>query len=369
MTSHLAQLGFTKKPKMIPKVCRANLKKRMQQDERLAEIEAENARLLGQMTRIMDAPDQLSRLKKPPLSSLNVVTRRREMERVTHENLRMLRALEETPSYYNHRVWMAERREQEHMLSYIGMYPYGDGTGIRARSQTHSHTDVDDVWLRSVTSLSRKSALSLPELTKGRDMRFSRVDSPGQPWALPVLPGQEHAAHAQAAGGAAAGAAPLTRSDLGGSGTTAPMRDAGAGKSKNKLRADSSSESEGEEEEAAPAVKKADEPQPVSQSVSQHKPSAPVADKEADSDDEDAAAAKRPAAEAAKPVSKAATPPGGPATQPPEAEKEEDELQRAKTGGASADEEAAMGGESGASEAALAAPEAQAAPAEAAPAE
>ena len=369
MTSHLAQLGFTKKPKMIPKVCRANLKKRMQQDERLAEIEAENARLLSQMTRIMDAPDQLSRLKKPPLSSLNVVTRRREMERVTHENLRMLRALEETPSYYNHRVWLAERREQEHMLSYIGMYPYGDGTGIRARSQTHSHTDVDDVWLRSVTSLSRKSALSLPELTKGRDMRFSRADSPGQPWALPVLPGQEHAAHTPAAGGAAAGAAPLAMSDLGGSGATAPMRDAGAGKSMDKLRADSSSESEGEEEEAAPAVKKSDEPKPVSQSVSQHKPSAPVADKDADSDDDDAAAAKRPAAEAAKPVSKAATPPVGPATQPPQAEKEQEEPARATTGGASAAEEAATGGDSGASEAAPAAPEAQAAPVEAAPAE
>ena len=356
MTSHLALLGFTKKPKMIPKVCRANLKKRMQQDERLAEIEAENARLLSQMTRIMDAPDQLSRLKKPPLSSLNVVTRRREMERVTHENLRMLRALEETPSYYNHRVWMAERREQEHMLSYIGMYPYGDGTGIRARSQTHSHTDVDDVWLRSVTSLSRKSALSLPELTKGRDMRFSRADSPGQPWALPVLPGQEQAAHA-----------PLARPDLGGSGgTTAPMRNAGGGKSMDKLRADSSSESEGEEEKEAPAVKKADEPKPVSQSVSQHKPSAPGADKDADSDDDDAAAAKRPAVEAAKPVSEA---PGGAATQPTQAEKEEEEPARATTGGASAADEAAPGGESGASEAAPAAPEAQASPAEAAPAE
>jgi len=412
MTSHLANLGFTKKPKMIPKVCRANLKKRMQQDERLAEIEAENARLLSQMTRIMDAPDQLSRLKKPPLSSLNVVTRRREMERVTHENLRMLRQLEETPSYYNHRVWMAERREQEHMLSYIGMYPYGDGTGVRARSQTRRHTDVDDAWLRSVTSLSRKSALSLPELTKGRDLRFSRADSPGEPWALPVLPGQEQrAAHAPDAGGDA----PLERSDL--SGTTAPMRDAGAAKSLDKLRADSSSESEGEEEEEAPPVKKADEPQPASQSVSKQKPSGPPEDKEADSDDD---AAAHPAAEAAPPTAKAATPPpdsdaqeaapaqhadvpassqGEPATQPPPAEAAQEEPARAATGGAHpapapaaepvapakeeaqpAKEEAkpaeeakpteeAKPAESGASQAAPAEAGAEAAPAEAAPAE
>lgn len=285
MTSHLAQLGFTKQPKMIPKVVRANLKKRMQQDERLASIEAENARLLSQMTRIMDAPDQLSRLKKPPLSSLNVVTRRREMERVTHENLRMLRALEDTPSYYNHRVWIAERREQEHMLSYIGMYPYHEGTGVRAKAQSRTHTDVDDVWLRSVTSLSRKSALSLPELTKGREMRFSRKDSPRQPWALPVMPGHEHLhGHGQSMGGDA----PLDRSELNESGATAPMRVGGSVKSLDKLRADSSSESEGEEEEEA--IKKADEPKPASQSVSQQKPSAPAND----SDNESPVKAKTP---------------------------------------------------------------------------
>lgn len=289
MQSHLAQLGFTKKPKMIPKVVRANLKKRMQQDERLAEIEAENARLLSQMTRIMDAPDMLSRLKKPPLSSLNVVTRRREMERVTHENMRMLRALEDTPSYYNHRVWMAERREQEHMLSYIGMYPYHDGTGVRSRTQMRSHTDVDDVWLRSVTSLSRKSALSLPELTKGRDSRFSRNDSPGEPWALPVLPGQE-GKHGQQ--NTSDLSAPLDRSDL--SGTTAPMRDA---KSLDKQRADSSSESEGEEEDSP--VKKADEPKPASQTVSQHKPSQQKTEEEETDSEDEAPAAARPAEEAA----------------------------------------------------------------------
>ena len=285
MTSHLAQLGFTKQPKMIPKVVRANLKKRMQQDERLASIEAENARLLSQMTRIMDAPDQLSRLKKPPLSSLNVVTRRREMERVTHENLRMLRALEDTPSYYNHRVWMAERREQEHMLSYIGMYPYHEGTGVRAKAHSRAHTDVDDVWLRSVTSLSRKSALSLPELTKGREMRFSRSESPGQPWALPVMPGQEHMhAHGHSMGGDA----PLDRSELNESGATAPMQVGRGVQSMDKLRADSSSESEGEEEEEAASIKKADEPKPALHSVSQSKPSAPADD----SDDESPAKAK-----------------------------------------------------------------------------
>jgi hypothetical protein len=276
MTSHLAHLGFTKKPKMIPKVCRANLKKRMYQDERLAEIEAENARLLSQMTKIMDAPDTLTRLKKPAVSSLNVVTRRREMERVTHENLRMLKALEDTPSYYNHRVWEAERREQEHMLSYIGMYSYGEGTGVLSKTKTRRHTDVDDVWLRSVTSLSRKSALSLPELTKGRDMHFSRADSPGQPWALPLLPGQEAEMKRQEA---------LKLSDLAASiDSSTPAKAKPGSKSLEKLRAESSSESEGEEEEGV--VKKADEPKPASQNenVSRQKPSAPP-DEHSDSEE------------------------------------------------------------------------------------
>jgi hypothetical protein len=39
MKSTLASLGYSAKPKTIPQVVRANLKKRMFEDERLAEIE------------------------------------------------------------------------------------------------------------------------------------------------------------------------------------------------------------------------------------------------------------------------------------------------------------------------------------------
>ncbi len=39
MKSTLASLGYSSKPKTIPQVVRANLKKRMFEDERLAEIE------------------------------------------------------------------------------------------------------------------------------------------------------------------------------------------------------------------------------------------------------------------------------------------------------------------------------------------
>ena len=46
---------------------RANLKKRMKEDERLAEIEAENARLLSSMAKIYESPDTMTRLKKPPV--------------------------------------------------------------------------------------------------------------------------------------------------------------------------------------------------------------------------------------------------------------------------------------------------------------
>ncbi|KAJ1478076.1 hypothetical protein T484DRAFT_1630299, partial [Baffinella frigidus] len=113
MQSHLAKLGLSTKPKTIPKVVKANLKKKMRDDERLAEIEAENARLLMSMTKIMEAPDKLTRLKMPPVTSLNVGTRKKEMSRIMGENMRMLDNLESTPSYYNHRVWQAERRETE----------------------------------------------------------------------------------------------------------------------------------------------------------------------------------------------------------------------------------------------------------------
>eukprot|EP00286_Rhodomonas_abbreviata_P019432 CAMPEP_0181300852 /NCGR_PEP_ID=MMETSP1101-20121128/7111_1 /TAXON_ID=46948 /ORGANISM="Rhodomonas abbreviata, Strain Caron Lab Isolate" /LENGTH=241 /DNA_ID=CAMNT_0023406117 /DNA_START=158 /DNA_END=880 /DNA_ORIENTATION=+ len=190
MTSHLVKLGFSTKPKTIPKVVRANLKKRMREEERLAEIEAENARLLGQMSKIMLAPDTLSRLKKPPVSSLNIVTRRREMERVTNDNLRILKNLEAAPSYYNHRVWESERKETEHILTYIGLYPYQDGKGVKKSDNRRPPTGMDDAWLRSVAAVSRKSALSLPELTKSAAvMRFSRADSNTGQWTLPRLGG------------------------------------------------------------------------------------------------------------------------------------------------------------------------------------
>ena len=288
MTSHLAKMGFSKAPKMIPKVVRANLKKRMHQDERLASIEAENARLLSQMTRIMDAPDTLSRLRRPAVTSLNVVARRREMERVTHENLRLLKQLEAAPAYYNHRVWEAQRREQEHILSYMGMYKYGDGTGVRARTKTRSHTDVDDVWLRSVTSLSRKSALSLPELTKGRDGRFARTENPGDPWALPVLPGREDLS-AAGQGLGTGGNVSLAETSAVMNATASPTRPAPV-KSLDKLRADSSSEDDEEDEEQAHDVKKADEPIPTAPAVAASKPSAP------DADDQEEAEAPAPTA-------------------------------------------------------------------------
>mmetsp|Transcript_32490 Transcript_32490/g.67876 ORF Transcript_32490/g.67876 Transcript_32490/m.67876 type:complete len:951 (-) Transcript_32490:173-3025(-) len=166
MKSTLASLGYNSKPKTIPQVVRANLKKRMFEDERLAEIEAENARLLSSMSKIMDAPDQMTRLNRPAVNSLNVVRRKQEMDRVTTENMRLLRQLEHTPAFYNPKVWEAQRREAEHRLAYIGLYPYKAGRGVLREEPPFPHSDADDAWFRSVTSLSRKSALSLPELSK-----------------------------------------------------------------------------------------------------------------------------------------------------------------------------------------------------------
>ena len=111
------------------------------------------------------------------------------MERISQENLKMLKALETTPAYYNsrstptlafppphplhlkvlplpppsppsrppssfyRRIWEAERKETEHILSYIGLYPYTDGRGVLAKSNSPSKEDMDDAWLRSISSL------------------------------------------------------------------------------------------------------------------------------------------------------------------------------------------------------------------------
>eukprot|EP00961_Rhodomonas_salina_P110121 1482161-Rhodomonas_salina.2 len=154
----------------------------MKEEERLAEIEAENARLLGQMSKIMLAPDNLSRLKKPPVcsfrsnrpvslpppsfqptnehsqteqlalslfSALNAAGLRwgrlhlssafalwfqgPDIAAPAPENLRILKNLENAPSYYNHRLWESDRKETEHILTYIGLYPYQVPTCLRTR--------------------------------------------------------------------------------------------------------------------------------------------------------------------------------------------------------------------------------------------
>jgi ubiquinol-cytochrome c reductase cytochrome c1 subunit len=163
---------------------------------------------------------------------------------------------------------------------------------VRARTKTRSHTDVDDVWLRSVTSLSRKSALSLPELTKGRDGRFARTENPGDPWALPVLPGREDLS-AAGQGLGTGGNVSLAETSAVMNATASPTRPAPV-KSLDKLRADSSSEDDEEDEEQAHDVKKADEPIPTAPAVAASKPSAPDAD---DQEEKAEAPAEPPAQE------------------------------------------------------------------------
>ena len=255
----------------------------MKDDERLAQIETENARLLATMAKIYEAPDTKTRLKKPPISSLNVNLRRREMQRVTEDNMRMLKNLEATPSYYNHRVWQSERKETEHILTYMGLYPYEDGKGVRKKEVKKRTSDVDDAWLRSIASLSRKSALSLPELTKPLEMSGhgdrAHSSASNRQWSLPpmVEPQNDVALDAGELSGEASMAAsgPVKKP----SGPLKPLKP-------ETRRHDSSSS---EDEESPRPVSKAPEPKPAVAPKTSAPPAkaTPKASSKADSDSDD----------------------------------------------------------------------------------
>jgi len=86
MHSHLIESGAMKPPKRVA-VLEANPRKQMLDAERIAAIEAENARLLHRMTKIMDKGPSFTVLHRSKVFISNAVSRKLAATKIAQRNL------------------------------------------------------------------------------------------------------------------------------------------------------------------------------------------------------------------------------------------------------------------------------------------
>jgi len=106
---------------------RANAKRAQIQHERSYAIECENALLLEKMRRIMELGTSASNKGLPvpeevEPQSLNAGRRRRELQRITNENMGIVSRIQASDSAYDTTEWHRERKVVEQMLSRISRY-------------------------------------------------------------------------------------------------------------------------------------------------------------------------------------------------------------------------------------------------------
>lgn len=103
---------------------RINLKKEQLLEERYTEIDRENQVLLRKMAEAMRKPNPYTdepRESRP--TSLNRTGRKKELLRITQENQRMLRAIQQVQPVYSHKRWEEDFRKSEVLLHNCCAYP------------------------------------------------------------------------------------------------------------------------------------------------------------------------------------------------------------------------------------------------------
>ena len=112
-------------------VLRTKPKKDQQLEERYSEIERNNKLLLDRMTSIIGSTDRKNQYSNPTLNSIPVAKqslhsnfRKRELQRITQENYKILQRLKEKESHYSVAKWEGDRRRTENYLNNICEYPH-----------------------------------------------------------------------------------------------------------------------------------------------------------------------------------------------------------------------------------------------------
>ena len=112
-------------------VLRTKPKKDQLLEERYSEIERNNKLLLDRMTSIIGSTDRKHQYSNPVLKSIPVAKqslhsnfRKRELQRITQENYKILQRLKEKESHYSVAKWEGDRKRTENYLNNICEYPH-----------------------------------------------------------------------------------------------------------------------------------------------------------------------------------------------------------------------------------------------------
>jgi len=102
-----------------------NRKKEQLLEDQFLKIERENKILLEKMSYIMTKKslDNQNDLTHRPIKSLNKTHRKQELQRITRENQRLLRRIQEREPFYDHNKWEEDRKKNEKLVKNISEYP------------------------------------------------------------------------------------------------------------------------------------------------------------------------------------------------------------------------------------------------------
>ncbi|KAG5179681.1 KIAA1430-like protein-domain-containing protein [Tribonema minus] len=117
-----------KPPKTLRAVAGTNAKKQQLMEDRYAQIERDNRILLEKMSTIMRSRPTVALAESVEAQaryakSLNRESRKRELQRITRENARILAAIQSSEPVYNSGQWEREARDHERYLKNICEYP------------------------------------------------------------------------------------------------------------------------------------------------------------------------------------------------------------------------------------------------------
>jgi hypothetical protein len=203
MSSHLIASGAMNPPARVA-VLEANPRKQMLDAERIQAIEAENARLLRKMTKIMDQGPSFSVLHRSKVFISNAVSRKQAAMRIAAKNLEFCERINKTKPYYDTKKWDEERQATEHILKGMGLYPYHPPQPKRWQdyfepeveedaADTGVEEELDRQWVQSLASFSNRPSQIDQELSRSDSFSPKSLRRPkGDSWMLPGLarPGQ-----------------------------------------------------------------------------------------------------------------------------------------------------------------------------------
>ncbi|KAK3102620.1 hypothetical protein FSP39_012714 [Pinctada imbricata] len=120
-----AQSRIDNKPPKTYMHLHIKLKKLQMEGERLATVERDNRILLEKMAHIMRTGGSVDNRKDDYVQkSLNKTKRQRELLRITHENLAILKRITSKDPHYHHVKWENEWRINQQYMMNISKYPH-----------------------------------------------------------------------------------------------------------------------------------------------------------------------------------------------------------------------------------------------------